>query len=154
MNTIGDAAVLERFVAQVTDTIGHTAVAGVDLSGLQRPRAARSRLQHAMTRLAFTLYADRAPRALMLVWTGQEPATAAVRTLTLATGESLHRHSEMVRGCPLGLSLVFADAHTPAEILAVHLTSPGSLMVDGVAAVSWIDACGCGIRQAAAAARI
>ncbi|MFG6402394.1 hypothetical protein [Microbacterium sp. P04] len=153
MSVLADAAVLDQWTSALTAMTPGTLVTGVDVSCCDRPRAARSRLQQAMTRLAVSLYTGSASRAVVIVWSGDHAAGDRIRSLAVATAESLHRHSEMTRGCPLGVSVVFADAATPAEVLGARLCH-GRLVTDGVAAVGWEDVCAHGVAEAAAVSRL
>lgn len=150
MNSDTDLACL-----RVADLVPGTLRADFDARHTPRTRALRSRLHQAMAELSVELHARLdVRRVIAVVWTGARDATPHERELAVAAAENLHARSEMIRGEPLSLAVIFADDDTSADRLDECLRTDARAVPDGVSAMSWVDACTWGIPACAAANRI
>lgn len=141
-----------ELAVRVSDLAPRAVRADIRVPGGHRPRAVRSLLHQAMTELGLELYRRPGARCAVVVL-GGAPLPAPLTRVAVHLAEGLHARSEMLRGCPLALAVVFADETDDGD-LAAQLRADAPGVPDGVCAMSAAEACAHGIRACAAASRI
>lgn len=128
---------------------GSSAVHGVDLTAVSRPRAVRAVVHQRMTLLQLGLIRLPSVRRILIVMRLREECDIERACAGIAaSAASVHHRVENARGTAFGIAVLAAPESAPARDVRRIVSQGAATVPDGAACVSWDEAREWGLRAA------